>query len=230
MSLFWKKVFIKCSRGHLLVFCQTWKKISATVPKTSKIIRKCSNFQDFLSEMLLCKCSSAHVESSSGNPAKIFPVKIQLFLVEVQKRRKFIFSREFFWRFSLCTLDYCFDTPDNCFFVKIRKNSIKVPKEMMIVLFTFITFSQSFAEDTWKALLATLPNVNFFWQMTVIFAQRPKTIKQELFSPKETSKRSAATVGCTFKKFWQKIHTKSPIFSLNDQKTWAKFLHSKETS
>ena len=163
MSLFWKKVFIKSSRGHLLVFCQPWKKISAIVPKTSKIIRKCSNFQDFLSEMLLCKCSSAHEESSFGNPAKILPVKIHLFLVEVQKRWKTIFSREFFWRFSLCTLDYCFDTPDNYFFAKIRKNSIKVPKEMMIVLFTFNTFSQSSAEDTWKALLATLPNaIGFF--------------------------------------------------------------------
>ena len=200
MSLFWKKVFIKCSRGHLLVFCQTWKKISATVPKTSKIIRKCSNFQDFLSEMLLCKCSSAHVESSSGNPAKIFPVKIQLFLVEVQKRRKFIFSREFFWRFSLCTLDYCFDTPDNCFFVKIRKNSIKVPKEMMIVLFTFITFSQSFAEDTWKALLATLPNAIVFLPKNGYFRSDAKNGQTITLLSKKTSKRSAATVGCSFEK------------------------------
>ena len=200
MSLFWKKFFIKCSRGHLFVFCQTWKKISATVPKTSKIIRKCWNFQDFLSEMLLCKCSSAHVESSSGNPAKIFPVKIQLFLVEVQKRRKFIFSREFFWRFSLCTLDYCFDTPDNYFFGKIRKNSIKVSKEMMIVLFTFITFSQSFAEDTWKALLATLPNAIVFLPKNGYFRSDTKNGQTITLLSKKTSKRSAATVGCSFEK------------------------------
>ena len=62
------------------------------------------------------------------------------------------------------------------------------------------------------------------------FAQIPKTIKQLLFFPKKTSKRSASPVGYTFEKFWQKIYTKSPLLSLNDQKNWAKFLHSKETS
>ena len=46
---------------------------------------------------------------------------------------------------------------------------------------------------------------------------------------KKTSKRSVSPVSCTFEKFWQKIHTKSPTLSLNDQKTWAKFLHSRET-
>ena len=62
------------------------------------------------------------------------------------------------------------------------------------------------------------------------FRSETKTTKQLLFFPKKLSKRSVSPVGCTFEKFWQKIHTKSPILSLNDQKTWAKFLQSKERS
>ena len=33
---------------------------------------------------------------------------------------------------------------------------------MMIVLITFVIFSQSFAEDTWNAFLATLPSAIYF--------------------------------------------------------------------
>ena len=65
---------------------------SAIVPKTSKVIQKSLSFQDFLSEMLLCKCSSGHVEKGFENPAKNFPVKIQVFLFKVQKRRKTNYS------------------------------------------------------------------------------------------------------------------------------------------
>ena len=75
-----------------MLFCQPWKKFSAIVPKTSKIIRKFWSFQDFLSEMLLFKGSFGHVESNFDNTAENFPVKIQFFLVEVQKRRKINFS------------------------------------------------------------------------------------------------------------------------------------------
>ena len=48
------------------------------------------------------------------------------------------------------------------------------------------------------------------------------------------SKKNLKTFRCTCRlQFWensQKINVKSPIYSLNDQKTWAKFLHSRETS
>ena len=47
----------------------------------------------------------------------------------------------------------------------------------------------------------------------VIFAQRRKTIKQLLFSPKKTSKRSAAPLGCSFKKFDKKSRRKSKKFA-----------------
>ena len=48
------------------------------------------------------------------------------------------------------------------------------------------------------------------------------------------SKKNLKTFRCTrrlqFWEVWQKIHAKSPIISLNEQKIWAKFLHCKETS
>ena len=81
-----------------------------------------------------------------------------------------------------------------------------------------------------KCTFSDTANCQIFCQKTVIFAQRPKTIKQLLFFPKKTSKRSVYPVGCTFEKFWQKIHIKSPIIPLEFQKIWAKFLHSKEAS
>ena len=115
------------------------------------------------------------------------------------------------------------------FLPKSDKTPLKIPKEMMLVWNTFIIFSQSFAEDTWNSLLATLPNAKFLVKYG-FFAQRPKKIKQLFFFPKKTSERFAAPVGCTSEKFWQKNHAKSPKISLKEQKIWAKFLHSKETS
>ena len=74
---------------------------SAIVPKTSKIIRKTSSFQDFHSEMLLCKCSTGQVESFFDNPAKNFPAKSQDFLVKIQKDEKPIVQQIFLAFFPL---------------------------------------------------------------------------------------------------------------------------------
>ena len=99
----------------------------------------------------------------------------------------------------------------------------------MIVLITFVIFSQSFAEDTWNALLATLPIAIYISPKDGFFSLRDRK-RSNKYSPlrKKTSKLSAAPVGCSFEKFWRKIHTKSPIISFNDQETWSKFLHSKK--
>ena len=53
--------------------------------------------------MLLRKCFSGHVKSSFDNPAKNFPVKIQVFLVKVQKNEKPIVQEYFFEVFTLNT-------------------------------------------------------------------------------------------------------------------------------
>ena len=153
---------------------------SAIVPKISKIIQKSPSFHDFVSEMLLRKCFSGHVKSSFDNPTKNFPVKIQVFLVKVQKRGKTNCSRVFFSKFLLCTLRLLFRHTWLFFLPKSEINSLKVPKEMIIVQITFIILSQSFAEDTWNALWRTLAKV--FCHKTVTFAQISKRIKQLLFS------------------------------------------------
>ena len=83
LKIFFHKLFPWTSFAVLT----TLKVFSAIVPNFSKFIQKSLCFQDFLSETLLCKCSSGHVKSRFDNPAKIFPLKLQVFLVEVQKWR-----------------------------------------------------------------------------------------------------------------------------------------------
>ena len=176
--------------------------------------------------MLLCKFSSGHVESSFDNIAKNFPVKTQVLLSKSKKRRKTNCSRVFFWPFSCVHLDYCFDTPDY-FFCQNQKKLTESPKKDVISINHFHHFFSKFVEDTWKALLATCQK--FFCQKLVTFAQKPKITKQLLFSPKKPQ-----NVRCTHRlqlwEIWKKVPAKIPIISLNDQKLWAKFLHSRETS
>ena len=53
---------------------------------------------------------------------------------------------------------------------------------MIIEKITLIIFSQSFAEDKWNAIWQP---AEIFCHNMVTFAQRPQTIKELLFSPKE---------------------------------------------
>ena len=70
---------------------------SAIVPNISKFIQKSLSFLDFLSETLLCKCSSGNVESSFDNIATNFPVKTQVFRQSPKKTKK-PNAREYFFR------------------------------------------------------------------------------------------------------------------------------------
>ena len=162
-----------------MLFCQTWKTFSTIVPKTSKIIRKSPSFHDFLSKVLLRECFSGHVKSSFDNPAKNFPVKVEVFLVKVQKRRKTNCSRVSFRSLYSLHLDYCFDTPDY-FFPKIRKKLTQSPKRVDNSTNYFYHFFSKFFWGHVKCTLKDLPKV--FCHKTVTFAQISKTIKQLLFS------------------------------------------------
>ena len=82
--------------------------------------------------MLLFKGSFVHVESSFDNPAKNFPVKLQVFLVKVQEKRKTNFSWVFFDVFPSVHL-ITVSTRLNFFLPKSEKTSLKIPKKMMIV-------------------------------------------------------------------------------------------------
>ena len=127
---------------------------SAIVPKISKFIRKSPSFHDLVSEMLLLKCFSGHVKSSFDNPTKNFPVKIEVFLVKVQKRRKTNCSRVFFRSFYSVHLDYCFDTPDY-FFAKIRNKLTQSPKREDNSTIYFYHF---FSKFCWGHVKCTLKN------------------------------------------------------------------------
>ena len=183
--LFWKKNFHKLFPRTYIAVLPTLKKFSAIVPKTSKFIQKSLSFQEFLSEMLRRKCSSGNVESSFDNPATNFPVKMQFFLVKFRKRRKTIFSRVFFWRFSLCTLDYCFDTTDK-FFCRNQKKLTQSPKRDDDSINCFCHF---FSKFCWGHVKCTFSNTAkchiFLAKRRFFFAQRLKTIKQILFFQKK---------------------------------------------
>ena len=166
---------------------------SAIVPKISKIIRKSPSFQDFVSEMLLRKCFSGHIKSSFDNPTKNFPVKIQVFLVKVQKRRKTNCSRVFFRSFYYVHLDYRFDTPDY-FFAKIRNKLTQSPKRddnstnyfYHFFLKDLLRTREMHFEEPWQ---------KFFCHKTVTFAQISKRIKQLLFSL--LSRKNLKKLRCT---------------------------------
>ena len=125
---FGKNFSTNCSPGHLLLFCQPWIKIFAIVPKSSKTIQKPSRFQDFLSELLLCNCSSGHVESSFDNPAKKIPLKKHVLLVKVPKRRKTFCSTVNFSSFFLSTLRLLL-RHTWLFFCQNQKNLTQSPKK-----------------------------------------------------------------------------------------------------
>ena len=127
---------------------------SAIVLKISIIIRKSPSFHDLVSAMLLRKCFSGHLKSSFGNPTKNFPVKIQIFLVKVQKRRKTNCSRVFFRSFYSVRLAYCFDTPDY-FFAKIRNKLTQSPKRDENSTNYFYHF---FSKFCWGHVKCTLKN------------------------------------------------------------------------
>ena len=178
---------------------------SAIVPKNSKIIRKSPSFHDFVSEMLLRKCFSGHVKSSFDNRTKNFPVKIQVFLVKVQKRRKTNCSRVFFRSFYSVHLDYCFDTPEY-FFAKIRNKLTQSPRRDVnstnyfyhFFLKVLLRTREMHFEEPWQKFFAI--------RRLLSLRYRKRSNNYSLvFSPEKTLKRSDATAPrLQFQESWQK--------------------------
>ena len=98
---------------------------------------------------------------------------------------------------------------------------------MLIVWIKIIIFSQSSAEDTWNSLLATCHK---FLQKDGYFRSETENDQTIIPPPKKNLKTFRCIRRLQFWKKFQKLHAKGPIISLNDQKTWGKFLHSRETS
>ena len=153
---FLKTFFINSSRGHLLPFCQPWKFFSTIVPKTSKFIQKSWSFQDFLSETLLCKCSSGHVESSFDNIATNFPVKTQVFRQSPKKTKKTNAREYFFSTFFVCTLRLMF-RHTWLLFAEIRKKLTQSPKKDVNSINYFHHFFSKFCWGHVKRTFSNLP-------------------------------------------------------------------------
>ena len=138
--------------------------------------------------MLLRKCFSGPVKSSFDKPAKNFPVKIQFFLVKVQKNVQTI-VQEFFLKFLLCTLRKLF-RHTGLFFCQNQKKLNRSPKKDDDNGKNY--FYHFFSKFCWRHVQCT------FMNLPKVFSpssdQRSKTIKQLLFTllSKKTSKRPAA--------------------------------------
>ena len=135
-------------------------------------------------------------------------MQIHRFFLSKSKKDEKPIVQQFFWHYSCVHSDYCFNTPDY-FFAKIRKNSFKVPKEMIIVKITLISFSQSIAEDTWNALYQP---AKIFLPKYGYFRSGSKNDQRITLLSKRASKRSAVPVGCSFENFDKKFTAKGPYF------------------
>ena len=194
----------------------TLKNFSAIVPKTSKFIRKSWSFQDFLWEMLLCKFSSGHVESSFDNIAKNFPVKTQVFFFsKSKKRRKTNCSSVFFWRFSCVHLDYCFDTPD-WFFCQNQKKLTQSPKKDVISINHFHHFFSKFCWGHAKSTFSNLPEL--FLSKVRYFRSETKNNQTITLLSKKTSKRSLHPKAAALINLTKSLSQKSNNFAQRPKK------------
>ena len=184
-----EKNFYKVFPRTFIAASPILKKFSALVPKTSKISRNSQSFQDFLSKVLLRECFCGHVKSSFDNPAKNFPVKIEVFLVKVQKRRKTNCSRVSFRSLYSLHLDYYFNTPDY-FFAKIRKKLTQSPKRDDI---STNYCSHFFSKFCWGHF--NEPYQRFFFAIKRLLSLRYRKRSNNyslVFSPEKTLTSSAA--------------------------------------
>ena len=160
--------------------------------------------------MLLFKGSFGHVESSFDNPAKNFPVKLRVFLVKVQEKRKTNFSWVFFDVFPSVHFDYCFDTPEHIF-TKIRENSTQNPKRDDASVKYFYHF---FSKFCWGHVKFTFSNPAKCQVFSQIRFFRSETKKDQTIIL--LSKKNIRTFRCTRRlHFWEILTKKSRQKSKN---------------
>ena len=108
---FGKKVFINCSRGHLLLFCQVWKIFPPLSPKLQKLSE---NPRVFKTSIRKCWSVCVPLDKSKvfWQPCQKLPCKNTGFSCQNPKKTKNKLFNKVFWHFSPVHLDYCFNTPD----------------------------------------------------------------------------------------------------------------------
>ena len=156
---FWKGLSLICSSGHFFLAWQPWRKTFVNVPETSLLSRKPWNFEQFLSETLLCKCSSGHIEISFDIPAQFFSGEFQILPGQRSKLMtnqlcKNIFPEIFFGR----TLMQQFWQTCHYFFQK-KSKFLCSKSEQLKKQFFKVRFPQMFPLNTCIAVLAHLDSL-----------------------------------------------------------------------
>ena len=159
----------------------------AILPKISKNMQKSSIFAGFLSKMLLCKCSSGHVESGFDNPAENFPVKTQVFLFKVQKRRWSNCSRVFFVTSFHCMFRLLFRNNWLIFYQNQKKLTQSPEKDDKSINY-FCHFLSKFCWGHVKSLFGN-PSRNFFhfFPLAGYFGSETENVRTITFLSKKPS-------------------------------------------
>ena len=126
------------------------------VPETSLLSRKTWNFEQFLSETLLCKCSSGHIEISFDIPAQFCTVNSKFFLVNVQKWWQVSYPKIFFRIFYRTDTYATVSTNVPLFFLKKSKFLCSKSEQVKKKQFFKVKFPQMFPLNTCIAVLTHL--------------------------------------------------------------------------
>ena len=134
--------------------------------------------------------------------------------------------KSFLITFFKCTLRLLF-RHTWLFFCPNQKKLTQSPKKDVISKNHFHHFFSKFCWGHVKSTFSNLPE--FFLSKVGYFRSETENNQTITILSKKTQ-----NVRCTHRlqlwEIWQKKQAKIPKISLNDQKLWAKFLHSKETS
>ena len=138
-------------------------------------------------------------------PCQKFSCKNTGFSCQNPKNQLF---NSFIWRFFLCTLRLLLQHTW-LFFCQNRENSLKVPKEMIIVKITLINFFlKNFSQIFWRHVKCTLATCRIFSPKFGYFRSETKNDRRITLLSKRASKRSATPVGYIFGNFDPKFTPK----------------------
>ena len=127
-------------------------------------------------------CSCGHVECSFDNPARTFPVEIQVYLIKFPKRRETIVEKFFPWNSVFSTLRLLFWNPWQIFVEIIKKVTQYLEKNTKSIIYLLHLFLKVLIwTDCCNAFLASLPNT--LRQKFNFSAQRLKMLNQLLLLP-----------------------------------------------
>ena len=200
---FWKKVFINCSHGHILLFCQPWKVFPSLSRKLQKFFENPRVFKTSIRKI----CSvSVPLDTSKcfWQPCQNFSCKNLGFSFQNPKKTKNQLFNSFFWRFYLRTLSLLFQHTWLSFLPKSEKSHWKSKREDNSEKY----FNHFFWKFCWGHVKWKLATCRNFLPKYGNFRSETKNDQRITLLSKRASKRSAAPVGCSFENFDKKFSAK----------------------